>query len=72
MCPLLFVGAHFLTSSVRFGRPNVPKLKYRPGQRVRISRAASELLPGYVWRVVHIGVGSFNKPACYQGEYFRL
>jgi hypothetical protein len=28
------------------------------------------LVPGYVGMVGHIGIGSINAPAFYQGEYF--
>ena len=49
---------------------SMPYLKYTPGQRVRINEAASELVPGYVGVVGHIGIGSINAPSFYQGEYF--
>ena len=44
--------------------------KYTPGQRVRINEAASGFVPGYVGIVGHIGIGSINAPAFYQGKYF--
>jgi hypothetical protein len=46
------------------------KPKYRPGQRVCINEAASGLVPQYVGMAGHIGIGSINAPAYYQGEYF--
>ena len=50
--------------------PSMPKLKYTPGQRVRINEAASGLVQGFVGMVGHIGIGSINAPAFHQGEYF--
>ena len=46
------------------------KPKFQPGQRVRIGEAASGLVPHYVGMVGHIGIGSINAPAYYQGKYF--
>ena len=50
--------------------PGMARPKYIPGQRVRINEAASELVPGYVGMVGHIGIGSINAPEFYQGQYF--
>ena len=46
------------------------RLKHTSGQRVRINAAASQQVPSYVGMVGHIGIGSINAPAFYQGEYF--
>ena len=50
--------------------PSMARPKYTPGQRVRINKAASQQVPGYVCTVGHIGIGSINAPSFYQGEYF--
>ena len=48
----------------------LPRLKYTPGQRVPINETASDVVPGYVGMVGHIGIGSISAPSFHQGEDF--
>ena len=45
-------------------------LKYTPGQRVRVNERAIGLVAGFVGAIGHIGIGSLNAPAFYEGDYF--
>ena len=49
----------------------LPKsLKYVPGQRVRVNRAASSLVPDYVGMCGHIGIGGISAPHYFQGRHY--
>ena len=44
--------------------------KYTPGQRVRVNKSAAGTVAGFVGMTGHIGIGSLNAPAFFQGKYF--
>ena len=45
-------------------------LKYLPGQRVRVNRAASSFVPEYVGVYGHIGIGGISAPHYFQRRYY--
>ena len=44
--------------------------KFIPGQRVRVNKLASDLVPEYVGMLGTIGIGGISAPAHHHGEYF--
>ena len=45
-------------------------LKYVPGQRVRVNRSASSLVPDYVGLYGHVGIGGISAPHYFGSQYY--